>query len=50
MIQDTDCIKLKKKKEDQSVNALILFRRENKIIIGGRGKEDPGMERGGKGS
>ena len=35
------------KKEDQSVNASILLRRENKIITGGRGRERPGRERGG---
>jgi hypothetical protein len=36
-----------KKKEDQSVNALVLLRKGNKIIIGGRGREKSGRERGG---
>lgn len=30
-------IKDRKKEEDQSMNALVLFRRENKIIMGGEG-------------
>ena len=39
-----------KKKEDQSVDASVLLRRENKIIIGmGREREGPGMERVGEG-
>ena len=33
-IQFTDLMKLKKK-EDQSVGALVLFRRSNKILTGG---------------
>jgi hypothetical protein len=41
MIQFTDHMKLKKK-EDQSVNASVLLRRGNKIIIGGRGRESLG--------
>jgi len=39
-------MKLSKKKH-QSVGASILLRRGNKIIIGGRGREGPGRERGG---
>jgi hypothetical protein len=35
------------KEENQNVNALILLRRENKIITGGRGRERAGWERGG---
>lgn len=35
MIQITDYMKLKKK-QDQSVNALVLLRRRNKILTGGR--------------
>jgi hypothetical protein len=46
-IQFTDHMKLKKK-EEQSVNASILHRRGNKIIIGGRGREGPGREIGGR--
>ena len=30
-----------KNKEDQSVDASILLRRGNKIVIVGRGKEEP---------
>ena len=37
-----------KKKEDQSVDASVLLRRGNKIITGGRGREEPGMERKGR--
>ena len=37
-----------KKKEDQSVDALLLLRRENKIIMRGRGSRGPEMERGGE--
>ena len=42
MIQLIDHMKLKKK-EDQSVDASVLFRRGNKIIMGGR--EWEGLER-----
>jgi hypothetical protein len=28
-----------KKKEDQSVDASVLFRRRNKIFMGGKGRE-----------
>jgi hypothetical protein len=44
MIKPIDHMKLKKK-EDQSVDASVLLRRGNKIIIGGRGKEGRGRER-----
>jgi hypothetical protein len=37
------------KKEDQSVDASVLLRRGNKMIMGGRGREGPGRERGGGG-
>jgi hypothetical protein len=37
-----------KKKENQSVDASILLRMENKIIMGGRGREEPVREREGK--
>ena len=37
------------KKEDQSVDASILFRRGNKIITGSREREGPGREREGEG-
>ena len=43
MIQLTDHMKLKKKK-DQCVDASILHRKGNKIIMGGRGRNGPGME------
>jgi hypothetical protein len=52
MIQLTDHMKLNKKK-DQSVDASIPLRRENKIITGGKGERDLGgreegeWERGG---
>jgi hypothetical protein len=36
-----------KKKEVQSVGALILHRRGNKKITGGRGREGPGRKSGG---
>ena len=45
MIQLTDHMKLNKK-EGQSVDASIPLRRGNKIIMGGRGREGPGWERG----
>ena len=48
MIQLTDHMKFKKK-EDQSVDASVLLRRGNKIIMGGRGREGTGRERGGGG-
>jgi hypothetical protein len=38
-----------KNKEDQSVDASILHRRENKIITGGSGREESRRERGGEG-
>ena len=38
-----------KKKEDQSVDASVLLRRGNKIIMGGRGREGPGRQRAGGG-
>ena len=38
---------MKLKKEDQHMNVLVLLRRKNKIIMGGRGRERPGKERGG---
>jgi len=38
-----------KKEEDQSVDASVLLRRGNKIIMEGRGRERPGRERGGGG-
>ena len=44
MIKLTDHMKLDKK-EDQSVDASILLRRRNKIITGGRRREDTGRER-----
>jgi hypothetical protein len=37
-------MKLKKKK-DQSVEASVILRRRNKIIIGCRGREGPGRKR-----
>ena len=37
------------KKEDQSVDASVLLKRENKIIMGGRGREGSRRERGGGG-
>jgi hypothetical protein len=43
MTQLTDHMKLNKK-EVQSVDVSILFRRENKIITGGRGREGLGWE------
>ena len=46
MIQLTDYMKLKKK-EDQIIDASALLRRENKIIMGGRGWEGLGRNRGG---
>jgi hypothetical protein len=36
------------KKEDQSVDASVLHRTGNKTIIGGRGREGPGREKGGE--
>jgi hypothetical protein len=36
------------KKEDQSVDASILLRRGNKVIIGGRKREEPGREKEGR--
>ena len=44
MIQLTDHMKLKKKK-DQSVYASGLLRKKNKTIMEGRGREVPGRER-----
>ena len=43
----SDHVKLKKE-EDQSVDASVLLRRGNKIIMGDRGWEGLGRERGGK--
>ena len=45
-IQLTDHRKVKKK-EDQSVDASVLLRRENKMR-GGRGREGIGSEKGGR--
>jgi hypothetical protein len=42
-------MKLKKKEDDLSVDASILFRRGNKIITGGRGRKICGRERLGVG-
>ena len=36
-----------KKKEGQRMDALVLFRKGNKKIIVGRGREGPGKEKGG---
>lgn len=47
MVQFTDHKKLNKI-EAQSVNASIQLRMGNKIITGGRGREGPGWERGGR--
>jgi hypothetical protein len=44
MIQLTDHIKFKKK-EDQSIDASVLIRMGNKIIIGGRGWSGLGRKR-----
>jgi hypothetical protein len=38
-----------KKKEHQSVDTLVLLRRENKILTGGRGREGLGRKRKGEG-
>ena len=38
-----------KKKEDQNVDASVLLRKGNKIIMGGKGKEGLGRERGEEG-
>jgi hypothetical protein len=46
--QLTNYMKLKKK-EDQSVDASVLLRRRNKIVMEGREREEPGRERGGGG-
>jgi hypothetical protein len=43
-IQLTDHMKLMKK-EDQNVNALVLLRRGNKILMGGRGWEGLGRKK-----
>lgn len=45
VIKYTDHIKLKKK-EVYSVDASILRKRGNKIIIGGKGMDGPGSKRG----
>ena len=45
MLQSTDPKKLNKK-EGPSEDASIPLRRGNKIIMGGRGREGPGWERG----
>jgi hypothetical protein len=36
-----------KKKEDQSVDASVLLRSRNKLVMGSREKEGPKRERGG---
>ena len=46
MIQLTDHMKLKEK-EDQSMDASVLFRRGNKIIMGARGWKGLERKRGG---
>jgi hypothetical protein len=46
-IQFTDHMKLKNK-EDQSVGALVLLRRENKILIGANNETRCGAETEGK--
>ena len=43
MIQPTKHLKFRKK--DQSVGASILHRKENKVIMGDKGKEGPGRQR-----
>jgi hypothetical protein len=48
MIKFTNNMKLKKK-EDQSMDASVLLRRGNKIIIGHRGWEGCGRDVGGRG-
>ena len=48
MIQLTDQMKLMKK-EDQRVDASVLFRRWNKVLTGGRGWEGLGRKREGGG-
>jgi hypothetical protein len=47
MIQLTDHVKLNKK-EGQSMDASIPLRRGNKMIMGSRGRECYGWERGGE--
>ena len=47
MIQFTEHVKLKKK-EDQSVDASVLLRRGNKILIGGNTETKCGAESEGK--
>jgi hypothetical protein len=39
---------MKPRKKDQSVDASVLLRRENKIITGNRGRERIGREREGE--
>jgi hypothetical protein len=46
-IQFTDPMKLKKK--DQNVDASVILKRGNKILMGGRGWEGLGRKRGGRG-
>ena len=48
MIYPTDHKKFNKK-EGPSEDASIPLRRGNKIIMGGRGREEPGWKRGGIG-
>ena len=48
MIQPTDHKKFNKK-EGPSEDASIPLRRENKIIMGGRGSEELGWKTGGRG-
>ena len=45
MVQLTDHMKLKRMK-DQRLDASVLLRRENKIIMVDRGRVGPGRERG----
>jgi hypothetical protein len=47
-IQLTDHMRLKKK-EDQNVDASVLLRRRNKIIMEGRGRKELGRAREGEG-
>jgi hypothetical protein len=44
-LKNSDHTKLKRK-EDQSVDASVLLRKENEIITAGRGREEPGREMG----
>jgi hypothetical protein len=44
-LQYNSQIKALKKMEEQSVDASVLHRRRNKIIAGGRGREELGRKR-----